>query len=103
MFSFMFFVIGFSSIIFFCESGIWDKDKQTYMRPNVFGTGSEPTPFLSIPHSMWWAVVTMVSVFLRDKSHCEEQSVGLYALIFFYFPATSCVSLDCADDCRIWW
>lgn len=52
-------VVLFGSIIFFCEVGDWDDASQTFLRPNLTGTGTEASPFRSIPHAFWWTIVTM--------------------------------------------
>jgi len=60
--------ILYGSIIHLCEQGTWhgpdsssDDDGSgvgVWMRPDTYGTGLERTPFLSIPRSMWWVMVT---------------------------------------------
>jgi voltage-gated potassium channel Kch len=59
-------VILFGSMIFFCESGVWDENLNTWLRPTILGTSQESTPFRSIPQGMWWAVVTLATVGYGD-------------------------------------
>jgi hypothetical protein len=59
-------VILFGSMVFFAESGVWNDDLNTWMRPSIMGTSEEATPFRSIPSGMWWAVVTLATVGYGD-------------------------------------
>jgi hypothetical protein len=59
-------VILFGSIVFFCEEGVYDADTGLWMRPTIDGTGTESSPFLSIPHSLWYTLVTMTTVGYGD-------------------------------------
>jgi hypothetical protein len=68
--------ILYGSIIHLCEQGEWHGPNEAayaadtddggngwpkdgvWLRPDKFGTGKERTPFMSIPRSMWWVMVT---------------------------------------------
>lgn len=63
----------FGSLVYLCELGAWappgDDDaypEGAWLRLDKFGTGQEPTPFLSIPRSMWWVVTTATTVGYGD-------------------------------------
>ena len=46
----------FGCLIFLCEGGKYDAATGLFLRENFSASGMEPTPFLSIPHSFWYAI-----------------------------------------------
>lgn len=74
-------LVVFSSAIYYMERGTWDEEKEQYFRTDEMGAlysiyssdifirngtiypdGDDPSPFQSIPQSMWWCMVTLTTV-----------------------------------------
>jgi hypothetical protein len=55
-------VVFYGALMFYCEAGEYDALTGEWMRINQLHDGLEPTPFTSIPVSMYWAVVTLTTV-----------------------------------------
>lgn len=57
---FAFAVVGafLSTTVFFCEAGSWSDTLAAFARPGEL----VPSPFASVPLSMWWTVGTATAV-----------------------------------------
>jgi len=54
-------IIIMSSLMYEAEKGVWDEEAGAMLRSD-----GEPSPFISIPHTCWWAIVTMTTVGYGD-------------------------------------
>ena len=56
----------FSSLLWYAEKGVWSDEAQAYLRSD-----GEPSPFDSIPTTLWWGIVTMTTVGYGDMYPIE--------------------------------
>lgn len=54
--------VVFGCLMYYLERGTWNDEEEAYLRPKAFGTGTEPSPFESIPVAMWWVFCTTTTV-----------------------------------------
>jgi len=81
--------IFFGSLVYFLEMGKWkyttliDPPSFTYMRKTVDGQSWEPTPYIDIPHSCWWFIVTATTVGYGGKTIILTSLHKLFLLFLF--------------------
>mmetsp|Transcript_168694 Transcript_168694/g.542090 ORF Transcript_168694/g.542090 Transcript_168694/m.542090 type:complete len:822 (+) Transcript_168694:101-2566(+) len=56
-------VLVWGAILYYLEQGVYDPDTGAFVRPE---DNNNPTPFASIPHSFWFAMVTATTVGYGD-------------------------------------
>lgn len=64
-----------SATVYYIEGGTWDVDEQTYIRTSHDGTRDE-SPFLSIPHAMWFCMVTLTTVGYGESQNVPVTTMG---------------------------
>lgn len=63
-------IVIFSAALYVCERGTWDPARGTWVRestsPITGETRQEESPFKSVAHASWWAIVTLSGVGYGD-------------------------------------
>lgn len=69
--------ILFSSLVWFAERGEWDPESKQWLRED-----GSPSPFVDIPSTMWWCIVTFTTVGYGDMSPVTPwgQASGVLAM-----------------------
>mmetsp|Transcript_29080 Transcript_29080/g.49299 ORF Transcript_29080/g.49299 Transcript_29080/m.49299 type:complete len:851 (+) Transcript_29080:107-2659(+) len=87
------FVLIAACFIYVCEEGVYDSDREKFLRENVFGE-KEPTPFTSVYISMWWVIQTFTTVGYGDMAPSTPQGratgciIMICSLVLFAIPIT---------------
>lgn len=71
-------IIVFASLEYFCEQGTQDSLTGDYER-----TDGDPSPFISIPASAWWCIVTMTTVGYGDLYPVETAGMFIAVVAMF--------------------
>lgn len=64
-------IVAFSAALYTCERGTWDAARRTWVResssPITGESRLEESPFKSVAHASWWAIVTLSGVGYGDE------------------------------------
>ena len=72
------------SLIYYAERGYWSEEDGQWKRSTLMGfKETEPSPFYSIPRSLWWVVVTITTVGYGDfyPTTILGKCVGFFTVI----------------------
>jgi len=79
LFAFMgIFSILFATLIYTFEMGSYDAERKQYVRED-----GSPSPFESIPSSLWWTIVTMTTVGYGDQYPVTDMGKVVAVLTMF--------------------
>ena len=108
-------IVLLGSLVFFAERGEWhgpfschestgvECPKGAWLRPDVFGTRKDPTPFLDIPRSFWFIIVAATTVGYGDLYPTTDigKIIGTFVmvtgLLVLAFPITI-IGTNFADE-----